>query len=105
MHLTPAQLQTVRAVLARHLPDGTVWAFGSRVHGRHLKPFSDLDLAVLTPLSVDQLAALRSAFTESDLPFRVDLIDMEATEHEFRRIIERDHCVIWPAATDPTPSL
>lgn len=43
---------------------------------------------------IDQLPTLRSAFTEPDLPFRVDLIDMTATDPDFCRIIERDHSLL-----------
>ena len=64
-------------------------AFGSRVQG-NAKPFSDLDLAVMgeTPLDFRQLAALKDAFAESNLPFRVDVVDWAATSEAFRGIIE-----------------
>ena len=50
---------------------------------------SDLDLAVMTdtPLSIDRTAALRAAFTDSDLPFRVDVVDWASTSEAFRRRI------------------
>ena len=61
MHLTPQERAGVLDILRRHLPGRTVWAFGSRVHGRRLKPFSDLDLAVIgeTPLSLAAGLAVR----------------------------------------------
>ena len=88
----------VKSVLRKHVPGYEVWAFGSRARGRP-KPFSDLDLAVVTdkPLSLDLLAALAEAFSESDLPWKVDLVDWATTSPSFREIIGRDKVVVQPA--------
>jgi type I restriction enzyme S subunit len=87
----------VRKILQDRIPDKTVWAFGSRAKGS-AKPYSDLDLAVITdvPLDLDALGALKEAFSESDLPFRVDVVDWAATKQTFRDIIERDKWVVQP---------
>ena len=89
LDLTPQNLTEVRRILLLHVPGRTVRAFGSRVQG-NAKPFSDLDLVVMgnTPLDFRQLAALKDAFAESNLPFRVDVIDWASTSETFRRIIE-----------------
>ena len=89
LDLTPQHLTEVRRILLLHVPGRTVRAFGSRVQG-NAKPFSDLDLVVMgnTPLDFRQLAALKDAFAESNLPFRVDVIDWASTSETFRRIIE-----------------
>lgn len=84
LHLQPAELATVLALLHQHLPGATVWAFGSRVQGwpgqRPLKPHSDLDLAI-APTTPDPhpvaWAQLRHALAESDLPWRVDITPLE----------------------------
>jgi predicted nucleotidyltransferase len=88
--LTPQQLTEVRRILRLHVPDRPVHVFGSRVQGK-TKPFSDLDLAVMgeTPLDFRQLSALKDAFAESNLPFRVDVVDWATTSETFRKIIER----------------
>lgn len=84
-------LAVVRAILARHVPDRTVVAFGSRVAGT-AKPWSDLDLAILGEVRVPSvvLACLASDFEESDLPFRVDLVDWATASPAFRARVERD---------------
>lgn len=89
LDLTPEQLAEVRRTLRIHVPARAVRAFGSRVQGT-AKPFSDLDLAVMgdTPLDFRQLAALKDAFADSNLPFRVDVVDWAATSEVFRGIIE-----------------
>ena len=96
MKLAPAELQLVHRILRKHAPGYPVWAFGSRVHGRNLKPFSDLDLAVISdePLRLDDLIALRRAFSESDLPFRVDVVDYAAADVGFRSIIKAEHEIV-----------
>ena len=90
LDLTPEQLAEVCRILRLHVPDRPVRAFGSRVTGKS-KPFSDLDLAVMgdTTLDFRQLSALQDAFAESNLPFRVDVVDWAATSEMFQKIIER----------------
>jgi type I restriction enzyme S subunit len=91
----PCDLAEVRRILAAHVPDCEVWAFGSRVGGT-AKDFSDFDLAILgdAPIPAAALADLRDAFRESDLPFKVDAIDWATTDRHFRRIVEEQHVVL-----------
>ena len=91
----PADLETVRRILHEHAPGLEVRAFGSRVSWT-ARGTSDLDLAVMTtePLDTGRMAALKAAFTESDLPFRVDIVDWASTSESFRKVIERDHVVL-----------
>ena len=88
-------LDTVKAILHAHVPGRAVWAFGSRAR-RSAKPYSDLDLVIMgdAPLSLDALAALNEAFAESDLPWKVDVVDWARLGDAFRRIVERDRVVL-----------
>ena len=60
--------------------------------GGTAKPYSDLDLALKgedrLPLAL--IADLVDAFSESDLPFRVDVLDWRSVAPNFRASIERD---------------
>jgi predicted nucleotidyltransferase len=96
LHLTDGQRLIVEQVLREHVPECEVWAFGSRVHGRHLKRFSDLDLALVgcAGIANHQINALQIAFSDSDLPFRVDLVELDAIDPDFRRVIEQAHAVV-----------
>ena len=90
LDLSADELATVRTILRSHLPDTvTVFAFGSRTTGR-AKPWSDLDLVldagVALPLSI--LAELAEAFDESDLPWKVDLVDRACVSDEFGLLID-----------------
>ena len=88
----------VRDILHKHVPQCEVWAFGSRAKWK-AKQYSDLDLAVITrePMSLQVSGALTEDFAESDLPFKVDVVDWATTSESFRKIIERDKVVVQTA--------
>ena len=104
LDLALEQLDEVRRILQFHVPGRTVRAFGSRVQG-NAKPFSDLDLAVMgdVPLDFRQLAALKDAFADSNLPFRVDVVDWAATSEVFQGIIEGAFEVVVGVEADEMP--
>jgi type I restriction enzyme S subunit len=64
-----------------------------------------LDLAIITdkPMSLDVSASLSDAFSESDLPWKVDAVDWATTSESFRKMIERDKVVVQ-AGEDPLNS-
>jgi len=100
LDLRPDQLQIVQHILQRRVPTFDVWAFGSRVKGA-AKPYSDLDLAVIThePLALNVFALLSDDFSESDLSFKVDVVDWASTRETFRAIIAQDKIVVQVGAT------
>nr|WP_301273864.1 nucleotidyltransferase domain-containing protein [Acetobacter cerevisiae] len=63
-------------ILNEIVPDREVRVFGSRVTGK-AKSFSDLDLAIMgdEPLPLETRARLEDAFSESELPWKVDILD------------------------------
>ena len=93
--IEPRDLAIVTKILIRHVPHRTVRAFGSRVSGT-ARRFSDLDLVVMgeRPLSLSAVSALLEDFTESDLPFKVDVVDWATTKEAFREIIEKEYVVV-----------
>ena len=98
--LKDSELAQVRRILAEYLPGWEVRAFGSRVAGR-AKPWSDLDLAVAGPEPVgwNRLGRIFEAFQESELPFRVDILDWHNLSPAFRQVIEREFAVIQQGQT------
>lgn len=94
--IRPDHWEIVRSILQKNVPHHAVWAFGSRATWK-AKEYSDLDLAIITdrPLSLDVSASLSDDFSESDLPWRVDVVDWATTSEAFRKIIERDKVVVW----------
>jgi len=90
--LDPNHLKTVLRILHEHVPECEVRAFGSRVSGM-TKSYSDLDLVVVGSgkLADDTLRHLREAFEESDLPFRVDVLDWHDISPSFQKVIDKKY--------------
>ncbi|MBU2655735.1 nucleotidyltransferase family protein [Acidomonas methanolica] len=86
--ITPEERAIVLRILNEIVPGREVRAFGSRVTGK-AKPFSDLDLAIMgdEPLSLETRARLEEAFSDSELPWRVDVLDWAVTDNHFKEII------------------
>lgn len=86
--LSPEHLRITRKILQDRVPGLPVWAFGSRVTGKARK-YSDLDLAIggekLLPFAL--LAELEHDFSESDLSFRVDIVDWASVNEAFKAAI------------------
>ena len=84
----------VREILRRYLPEGArAFVFGSRARGG-ARRYSDLDLALLwdRALGLERIAILSEALSESDLPYKADIVDLADVEPSFRARIEGD-CV------------
>ena len=87
--LKPHELDVVRNILNRFVPEAEIIVFGSRIHGT-AKPWSDLDLAIKADSALDWklLAEIKETFQESELPFRVDVLDWNDITESFRKAIE-----------------
>ena len=88
--MSPVHRTIVCNILRRHLPPGVkVWVFGSRADWT-TKNSSDLDLALESKSKIDYkiIKALDNAFEDSDLPYTVDIIDMNTVSDNFKRIIQ-----------------
>jgi len=89
--LTPENLAIVKNIFGAFVPDGEVFVFGSRAKSP-AKRHSDLDLVIKRngALERDVLRKLKTAFEESDLPFRVDIVEWATTKETFRNIIQNE---------------
>ena len=89
--LSDKELSAVKAILQAHLPNSaTAHVFGSRASGR-AKAWSDLDLVLegIAPLPLTLIAALAEAFEESELPWKVDIVDRKTVSDGFGRLIDQ----------------
>ena len=91
----PDHLQMVQTVLLNHVPSYEAWAFGSRARGDAGKN-SDLDLCLVsdTPLSFEARANLKLAFSESNIPYCVDVVEWVSLSEGFRKLVVQDKQVI-----------
>lgn len=85
----------VRDILQAHVPDRSVLAFGSRATWT-AKEYSDLDLVLLGSERLPQevLAALSEDLGDSDLTFKVDLIEWRLVDESLRTNIRRKGVVV-----------
>lgn len=93
--VAPLYLKIIQDILTKHLENCEVYAFGSRVKGTADK-YSDLDLVIAakTKLPYKILYSLKDEFAESDLPFRVEIMDWQRIPYGFRKVIKTQYEVI-----------
>ncbi len=93
--ISPQEWRIVLSLLQRYVPECTVWAFGSRAK-RLSRAYSDLDLVILGegPIGIARMAELAEAFSESDLPWKVDLLDWAEASATFRELIRKEKVVL-----------
>lgn len=89
--IEPLEAQIVLDILASRVGDRAVFVYGSRAR-RTPRRRSDLDLAFTgqDPMPLSLRTELADAFDASDLPYRVDLLDLATVAPEFRELIEKD---------------
>lgn len=89
-------LRMLLELIERFIPAATVWAFGSRIKGTHL-PASDLDLAVHCDrqTAADALLKFRDALEESNLPFKVQVLDYHTLPENMQSNIKSGYVEIY----------
>ncbi len=88
-------------ILRKYLPVGVkVWVFGSRADWT-TRDSSDLDLALEGDSALDYgvMVVLETAFEESDIPYKVDVIDLSQVTDGFRQIVDAQK-IIFPITKD-----
>jgi hypothetical protein len=100
--VTPGQRDLLCQLLLQRLPGVRVLAYGTRAAGwsatRSLKPHSDLDLALLGPITDLAMAEVRADLDESDLPWRVDLTRFDELPVALQQAILARGCELFQAA-------
>ena len=91
IEVSSSEWKIIEEILMTIVPNQEVLAFGSRAKFS-AKPYSDLDLALKgeTPLNLSSVVDLRDAFSNSDLTFKVDIVQWENISESFRKIISKN---------------
>lgn len=94
-------LNEVKRILSKHEPTCEVYAFGSRVTGSARK-YSDLDLVLVGREQIDwrRIEELKDAFSESDLPIIIDVLDWHTVPKSFRKLIKKGSEMIQKPDSD-----
>jgi hypothetical protein len=89
-----AQITAVLAEVLRSQPCA-VYLFGSRAAGTN-SPVSDYDIAVLAQEDISyELSLAREQLEESNIPYTVDLVDLQATSALFASKVLQEGLVLW----------
>jgi len=90
IQLSAKHLEMVKRILSSSLNTQKVYVFGSRARNE-AKAFSDLDLCIDgDELSFSSVSALKDAFSESDLPYFVDLVQKTRMSKGFYALVKGD---------------
>lgn len=100
LYLPDHYWRMVQEILHRHLAEAEVWVYGSRVNGDCFSA-SDLDLVVRQPDDLQRrqsnLPAVIEAFSDSNLPIFVQLVDWANIPTEFQAEIAEKYVVVHEA--------
>lgn len=90
--LEPHELQILQKIFTGNY---TAILFGSRTNGSH-KKFSDVDICLKSdnPLPTYIVSQLKAQCSESNLPYKVDIIDYQTLDESFRKIIDTTGIII-----------
>lgn len=96
------QLDKVKRILKIHFAGFSVYAYGPRVSGINLTPDIELNIAVVSekPISLEKMVAVEKAFSESGLPFQVDIVDWAKLPESMEKKIKKEHIVIQDSDKD-----
>lgn len=79
----------IKKVVHSYIPDQSyrVFIFGSRAEGTSRR-WSDVDIGLLGPKKIDlfTILAIKEDLQESDLPYRVDVVDFSSASKDFTRV-------------------
>lgn len=92
----PALAQII-AILAQIFSDEScaVYLFGSRATHRATAT-SDFDLAVLAAQDVSyKLSLAREKLEQSNIPFKIELVDLRVTSAAFSRQVQTEGVLLW----------
>ena len=90
--LDKKQLSLLDKIIKQHVPNKTVWAYGSRVTWK-ANEISDLDLVVFDCISTD-ISNFKEALEESNLLISVDVMDWENIPDNFKKTIREKYVAL-----------
>ncbi len=88
-------IDQVKKVVAAFDPRGSnrYFLFGSSVRN---EKFHDIDLAVVgNKISKKRLSELRDYFYDSNIPYKVDVVDFDEADKDFREHVLQNEPIVW----------
>lgn len=87
LFMEPRHLAIVQDILSKY--SYSFYAFGSRARGNP-KTLSDLDICFFDKIPSNIVMHIEEDFEESDLPYKVDIVDWNKCSDDFRALIKKD---------------
>ena len=92
LYINPKHIEITKNILNKNISNTiSVWIFGSRVFANS-KPYSDLDIALQNnnneTIPLKTLASIKADFIDSDLPWKVDVIDYNSISGIFKENVD-----------------
>lgn len=89
------EIEFISKTIKKHISDCEIRVFGSRIKGK-ARRYSDIDIAIITNGKIEWsiLGKIGDEFAESEIPYRIDIIDWNAIDESFRKIIEEKYEII-----------
>ncbi len=95
LFVKPQHLKMLTDIFNTHCPHAEIWAYGSRINGS-AHDGSDLDLVIRTRTSEDANAwELKEIFTESNIPFLIDIHEFDLLPKSFQEEILKKYVVLF----------
>ena len=87
VYLSKKDLLLIKSILSEY--PWQFYIFGSRIKGTQ-KKYSDLDICYKDFIQDAIISKIQEAFEESDLQFKVELLDWNRCDADFQNSIEKD---------------
>ena len=95
LQISSSILQQIQSIIHKLYPEALVWAYGSRVKG-NCHAGSDLDLVVIDFGSGEgSTSILREAFSNSSIPFLIDIRYWAKLPKHFQDEITNNYVVVY----------
>lgn len=95
INLEEKYLNILKSILSRY-SSYNFYLFGSRITAS-IKPFFDIDLLYFDSIPNKEIMELEEALEESNIPYKVDLVEYNKCADEFKKIIGDNYICITPS--------
>ena len=93
--MTARYTDNVRAIVRQFDPNGSnrYFLFGSSVRNER---YRDIDVGVVgNAQSRKPLSELRDLFYDSSIPYKVDVVDFDTADDEFKTFVFQNEPIVW----------
>ena len=87
----PVYFNELKSILKKYFRNKKILIYGSRAKG-NAHHGSDIDIAVFgdSVISIEKLSFIDEEFSESDIPYTVNLVDAGRIDDSFRQVIIKE---------------